>query len=553
MPSPDPVQSLWPQTTADGRARAAALATHRAGTTAAALVTYRSRGRTLLIGPVEAVATVLPALHGLDWVAVCPDAATREAEGHWVKGAVQSLDGHLGAFTATAVTGDGERNPAAWPGADQATFDLVLDLLPEPMLAREKPPPGYFASRGDDGEAQRLAAQLPDWVGEFDKPRYFAYEPDICAHDRRGLTGCRQCLDACAAQAIRSIGEAIEVDPYLCQGCGSCATVCPSGAITYAFPPVEELLDAGRAALRAYREAGGDGSSILLHDDGAGAERVAAVAADLPERVLPLVVEDVGGVGIEAWLALLAYGAGHVLLVAPADTPPREMDATRRQLRVLSSVLEGLGQSPERVHLVPASVDLVAVVDDLPVLAAAPAATFGAFGGKRGVFRLALEHLLQTAPAQWPEPVALPAQAPFGAIAVDRDACTLCMACVSVCPSAAVTSSGDRPRLLFREDRCVQCGLCEQACPEEAVTLVPRLDFSAQTVPEDVVLNEEEPFHCVACGKPFGTRQMMDRMAGKLASHWMFQDERARRRLQMCADCRVKDVFADEDGMRVHR
>jgi len=58
------------------------------------------------------------------------------------------------------------------------------------------------------------------------------------------------------------------------------------------------------------------------------------------------------------------------------------------------------------------------------------------------------------------------------------------------------------------------------------------------------VLYEEEPFCCVACGKPFATRRMMDRMLAKLSGHWMFQTDENRRRLQMCEDCRVRDFYA---------
>ena len=49
------------------------------------------------------------------------------------------------------------------------------------------------------------------------------------------------------------------------------------------------------------------------------------------------------------------------------------------------------------------------------------------------------------------------------------------------------------------------------------------------------MLNEAEPFNCVRCAKPFGTRQMIDNMLGKLGGHSMFASREALRRLQMCA------------------
>jgi ferredoxin len=140
--------------------------------------------------------------------------------------------------------------------------------------------------------------------------------------------------------------------------------------------------------------------------------------------------------------------------------------------------------------------------------------------------------------------VPLPAGAPFGGIALDTDACTLCLACVAACPPHAITDNPDRPTLRFTESLCVQCGLCAATCPEDAITLVSRLDLEAWDQP-NVVLIEEEPFACIACGKPFGTRSSIERVTERLSGHWMFEGpegETRRRLLEMCEDCRVQAV-----------
>ncbi len=121
------------------------------------------------------------------------------------------------------------------------------------------------------------------------------------------------------------------------------------------------------------------------------------------------------------------------------------------------------------------------------------------------------------------------------------------MACVSVCPASALSDGVDKPQLGFIEANCVQCGLCDVACPENAITLLPRLLLDRDKRMTRRVLNEEEPFHCVVCGKPFATMSVIERMQDKLRGHWMFQDADARRRLQMCQDCRVKDMFESEN------
>jgi ferredoxin len=153
-----------------------------------------------------------------------------------------------------------------------------------------------------------------------------------------------------------------------------------------------------------------------------------------------------------------------------------------------------------------------------------------------------MDHLLENAP-QHRKSVALQAGAPFGRVKVDGAACTLCMSCVAVCPTSALRGGQGLPQLKFVEDACVQCGMCVKACPEDAVTRETRFLFDAEERCATRLLHEEQPACCISCGKPFATRSMLDVMAKKLADHWMFQGEAEKRRLEMCEDCRVKDMM----------
>jgi ferredoxin len=147
--------------------------------------------------------------------------------------------------------------------------------------------------------------------------------------------------------------------------------------------------------------------------------------------------------------------------------------------------------------------------------------------------------------------VALPKGAPYGQVEVDTTRCTLCMSCVGACPENALLDSKEAPELRFVENNCVQCGLCERTCPESAITLVPRLLFGAGAR-EARTLNRAEPFCCVRCAKPFGTRQMVEVMMKRLSLHSMFASPQAQRRLQMCADCRVVDMMENREELSVH-
>ena len=160
------------------------------------------------------------------------------------------------------------------------------------------------------------------------------------------------------------------------------------------------------------------------------------------------------------------------------------------------------------------------------------------------MIRLAVEHLHAQAAAPRPM-VSLSAGAPFGEVQVDNKRCTLCMACVSQCPAHALEAGSESPQLVFIEANCVQCGLCCRTCPEDAIAASPRFLYDAQQRNKRRILCAEEPFLCIQCGKPFATRQVIDKITGKMRDHPMFQGE-ALERLKMCEDCRVKALFAAE-------
>jgi len=422
------------------------------------------------------------------------------------------------------------------------SFDLVLDLSRQPLIRLPQPPQGYLAP-GDDPLEQALAAQqLSALVGEFEKPKFFEYKQKICAHSRSGKQGCNACLDVCSSGAIRADGDYVKVEPHLCAGCGGCATVCPSGAMTYAYPKAADTGARLKTLLATYRAAGGKDACILIHDAEQGRLDLLSYGRKekgLPGRVIPLEVFHVASLGIDTMLAAIAYGASQVAVLASEKVAEGYVAALRKQMQYAQAILTELGYDGKHFHLVE---DPAALWHLRAAGSVEKAAAFNLAAEKRTSLDFAIDHLAKEAKEK-KESIPLPAGAPFGALQVNKQTCTLCKACIGACPESALIDSQEAPALRFIERNCVQCGLCANTCPEQAISLVPRLLMGDQAK-QPVTLHEAEPFNCVRCGKPFGTKRMVDNMLGKLGGHSMFAG--GTRRLQMCGDCRVVDMMENK-------
>jgi ferredoxin len=309
-----------------------------------------------------------------------------------------------------------------------------------------------------------------------------------------------------------------------------------------------------RALLATYAKAGGRDACVLLHaEDGRAAiANLARRGRGLPARVIPLEVHHVASVGLDVWLGALAHGASQVAVLASGAEAPQYVEALQRQMRIADTIAQALGYQGEHFRVAdgadPKALD-AALWSWPAALTVRAAATFAFTTDKRTTAALAIDHLAQHAPVPQRE-IALPAGAPFGTIAVNRDTCTMCLACVGSCPEGAILDKQDAPQLSFIESKCVQCGLCAATCPEGAITLAARLSL----VPEARqarVINEAVIANCTACGKPLGTEKMVSGMLAKLAGHSMFAAPGALDRLRMCADCRVVDLMKNERGLDI--
>ena len=528
------------------------------------VVTLTSEGSTLLYGKDERVVEAarllkdhlrVTVLVGED-DAVSPPSAT---EFPLLKGTIRTASGHLGAFklrvdsyAAPAPSSRDRLNFAAPRNDVELQSDVLIDLSGgAPLFSSPDLRDGYLRADPRDAAAVlRTVLKARDLSGTFEKPRYIAFNENLCAHSRSNIVGCHRCLDLCPTGAIAPNGDHVAIDAQICAGCGQCAAACPTGAAGYALPPADALLRKLRLLLATFLDAGGVQPVLLFHDADHGRPLIEALARygdGLPANVLPVEVNEITQLGLETLAGAFAYGATAVRFLLRAK-PRHDVSGLNKTIAFGQEIVTGLGFDGPRI----ASIE----TDDPDVLGqtlraidvvrtAGKLATFVAVGKKREVMQLALRELHAAAPAPV-DVIALPEGAPFGKVDINVEGCTLCLSCVSACPTGALSDDPERPMLRFTEAACVQCGLCRATCPEKVITLVPQIDFRAATASSRVV-KQEEPFLCIRCGTPFGVKSSVERVAAKLeGKHWIYKDSKHRLDLvKMCADCRVQVTAAE--------
>ncbi|WP_300519826.1 4Fe-4S binding protein [Aliiroseovarius sp.] len=462
-----------------------------------------------------------------------------------IRGRLRKATGAFGGFGVTIdalsqldPTGRGTPGLTAPRDGGRSDCDIILDLSGNtPLFPSPEKREGYL--RADPRSPQAVAGAVlaaSHMVGTFEKTLFVKTEPMLCAHSRAGQPGCSRCLDACPTGAIQPDGDNIIVDPMICAGCGACSSLCPSGAISYDAPPVDLTLRRVQTLASAYHKAGGSAPRLLVVN-AHGAEMVrlsARFGRGLPADVVPLEMSATGAFGHAEILAAVAAGFADVsLLMAPGvDRQVAEGEAT---------LARAIGATVTLIDTAdPDALSDVLYDSDTPTPLATPVRPVGT---RRQVTRQAARALHPDAPT-----LPLPEGAPYGGVLVDTDACTLCLSCVSLCPSGALGDNPDLPQLRFQEDACLQCGICAATCPEKAITLTPRLTL-ADSALDQQVLNEEEPFACIECGALFGVRSTIEKITEKLAgNHAMYANPEAARMIQMCDNCRVNAQYHAKDN-----
>lgn len=521
----------------------------------------QSQGTCLIIAP-DASALPLAEQLGDELAVTCvlqqaPVTAKPVANYDLATGVIRSVNGGLGAFDVIfdrfaplVVSGRGETQFAKPQDGAESRCDLIIDLVSETsLLAAEATRDGYLrAYDASPIELATLSARAKSLVGTFDKPLYVRYEGSVCAHSRSQQTGCTRCIDTCGAKAIRSHGDGVYIEQDMCGGCGGCASVCPTGAILYDDPPFEFLVTRLKTLITTYREMTQSAPRILFIDRSFGRNLIAEAARfsrGLPADVIPYEVDNVELIGHAEVLAALGAGAASTSIL---KSPRTAKTAIANQMALTERLLAGTRVDPARISVLEAdSIEALESALYGPSLPTPKALDVALLGGRREVTKQVIAAMTQH-DGESPLHIALESGDPYGTIEVNSDKCTLCLACVSQCPTGALNDRSDRPEINIVENACVQCGLCANTCPETAIMLKPQFSLGKQTLDQQP-LHGEDPFECIECGRPFGVKSTIEKIIEKLdGKHWMYTDSDNTRLVKMCDDCRVSAQYHDENA-----
>lgn len=469
-----------------------------------------------------------------------------------------AVSGCFGSFTVTVKDSDDSTgNLSILAGHDYDNFDIVLDLQFSPDNKNKTSPLGYYAPGGDASSVALALAEIPEMRGRFQRPQFSRWRMERCLHGRMKSTECRTCIDTCPTSAVTSHQAALHLDPYRCDGCGSCALVCPTEAFEMLSPTQEEFLLKIIGQLSEARAKNRQITEVILCDGGVDTAVIHRSLSGKGE-VLVLRIEEIGRIGAEALLSLFVCGARGVTLLCADNKSTALTKAVKNQVEFTDLILRKLEIPSLSLRFLKGSADSLAaaIVERSPpgtsntdfLTNSSHVPPYPLSLGRRAIIRRAAQVLGEMYNCEKTS-IDLPTGSIFGTINVDKS-CSLCMACVSICPGGALRAESDTPRLAIVESDCHQCGLCAAVCPEEAISLHPRLLCSQDAAEKETILHEEEPFTCIMCGRPFASQAMISRIQEKLGDHWMYLSEKQKRRLQMCGGCRTGDALVAGDYHR---
>jgi ferredoxin len=426
------------------------------------------------------------------------------------------------------------------------------------VLDREWQGPTRFGlyKAGDPADVLQKTCELIANLGELEKERYLTVDLRRCASGRSELLGCEYCLP-CPYGAIQREGVKLAFSDAGCLGCGLCASLCPLSVPQLRAYPNQVLYDQIEQLL-----ASDMGTKVILLSCLDNAEKLASVGRreiHYP-AVLPLFVPCIDVISETHLLSAFERGADGVILWCSPESHPERLEPMIAFVRKTLSAF-GLGDRVLALDDAPFDPDEFAkrITDFVRRLKPSPLRKkkpepIDFTARKRAILQALVVALSQKTGVQ-PALREAGAAYPFAEVGIDAAKCTLCNACVTLCPTKALSKSENA--IHFRYADCIACGLCEQACPEEAITLPRILDLARLMERGSRELVEVELITCAGCGAPFMPKVAFERITSALqqaGDEGEFNLEERLKLLSYCTKCRpVKAIELSVQKLEVKR
>ena len=491
---------------------------------------------------------------------VAPAVSGFEAPSPWqiYRGRVVEVKGRLSDFHVTIEDVEAPDEPRRELQADQVV--IISHDGPAPVKSRTG---CHLLINPSEADFDRVAGRIRDQIGEFFKTVHVAYNPEVCAGGTASQEACGICITACPYEVISRDKQnhlRMQVDQMACEGCGACVSACPTSSLRFTEPSPQELYMRLGALLSPLPGHGnGERLTIVFHCGEQGRrllEEAGRRPLPYPASVLPVEVPCLRYVSEANMLAAYRLGAAGVVLLGCETCQHGERELLYQKSDFCRLTLDAFGLGSDRLRLI--TVDegaeeeaIEALSHFTEMLEATPIHWDGRpmqHWGNREVVAEAIAIFIEQTGKE-PGRRTFDSPHPFAFADVKSSGCTMCRACVNVCPVHAFKLEESTQSLQFKHLACVACGLCEQVCPENVITLRQEIYFERDALDYKTVV-QDSMVSCAKCGKPYINRKALETIEARVFSFDSLLDTFSGNRrslLRMCPDCRAVIAMLEVD------
>lgn len=324
--------------------------------------------------------------------------------------------------------------------------------------------------------------------------------PQRCVTVRNRNASCRRCAQACTSGAITVELNELSIDPSLCVGCGTCATMCPTCALEARRPNDYQLMNACIDAAQA-----NDGTVVVA------CRQVVDAMVNYIDTNKIVGVECLGRVDESLLLGLVAQGFTKVRLVqgtceecehkvgletahAVVETAnallaawnkPAKIAIKEKLPRSVAAQKKDFNESRRNMffRLRDDALGAAGVVVSSKVDAMAPEEEQPEEGVKlmRVMSDGTLPHFIPDRRERLldalfdlgePQEAVLDTRL-WGHVTIDVETCSSCQMCATFCPTGAIVKFAEDGKVGIDHypGDCVKCRCCEDICPTKALKL----------------------------------------------------------------------------------